>query len=747
VRAVADRIVSIVTTMPRGWAVWRPSPDESRIARAAVPLARDRLSALGFAIVRPGVTPCSDCGQMLHRHVALFCFDERDRREAARWVSRLSRASARSHVLIDLAGPRRAVCQTDERGTGDDVEAIDRCLDRLELDRAESRLSGLATQAALEGRAVSAALRARVGALRFWQGRFDATGDWAFGNDADVCGWAALHAWASGDRERRRAALARLDGGTCGDDVARAFWRRAHAVLTTLEEGGDVAPECEGLRNLAPSSLRRVAVAIEGEAAAHDAPRAFLPPHRAAIRRNGAYGFTRWGIGRISMQWLHVMPALLEIVRDAEDDLAAMSGACRWLVRHAGAARVVIVDGARQRWLAGEGWTRADWIRQPGLPGDVVVAAVRYRGESIAQVAAARGADKEPALQPAVEAVAVLLAPAVRGRLDALSASSRAREGLVPELIGRSPSLAGVREEIVKAAAVPFPVLVEGESGTGKELVARAIHRLSPRRDRRFCAVNCAALSDDLVEAELFGHARGAFTGAVATRPGLFEEAHAGTLFLDEVGELSPRAQAKLLRAVQEREVRRVGENSARPVDVRLVAATNVAMQEAVGAGRFRTDLHFRLAVVRISLPPLRDRLEDIPLLAEAFWRQLTSSAPTRARLGPDALAVLSRHSWPGNVRELQNAIAALVTIAPDRGRVGARHVRQVLGASASEAPWTSLTAARRTVEQRAIATALARHAGRRTAAARELGLSRQGLAKAIKRLGLGDDERATGVA
>lgn len=307
--------------------------------------------------------------------------------------------------------------------------------------------------------------------------------------------------------------------------------------------------------------------------------------------------------------------------------------------------------------------------------------------------------------------------------------------------------MAAVRDEIVKAAGVPFPVLVEGESGTGKELVARAIHRLSARRDRRFCAVNCAALSDDLVEAELFGHARGAFTGAVAPRSGLFEEAHAGTLFLDEVGELSPRAQAKLLRAVQEREVRRVGENAPRPVDVRLVAATNVGLSDAVGAGRFRQDLHFRLAVIRLCLPPLRDRIEDIPLLAESFWRQVAQARSTRARLGPDALAGLSRHAWPGNVRELQNAIAALVMIAPERGRVGARHVRQVLGASGADAPWISLDAARRTFEQRTIATALARHAGRRTAAARELGLSRQGLAKAIKRLGLAPDERATGVA
>jgi two-component system, NtrC family, response regulator HydG len=309
--------------------------------------------------------------------------------------------------------------------------------------------------------------------------------------------------------------------------------------------------------------------------------------------------------------------------------------------------------------------------------------------------------------------------------------------------------MSALRETIVRAAATPFPVLIEGESGTGKELVARAIHRLSPRRDRRFSAVNAAALTDELVEAELFGHSRGAFTGAVAPRAGLFEDAHGGSLFLDEVSELSARAQAKLLRVLQEREIRRVGENTARPVNVRIIAATNRSLSEAARGGTFRDDLLFRLAVITLRLPPLRERAEDVPILAHAIWRTLTVEAGKRAVLGPDAIARLCRHQWAGNVRELQNAMAALVVSAPDRGRVSARHVNGVLAVADGCAfqPPLSLDQTRANCERRAVLGALMRNGGRRTLAARELGLSRQGLTKAIKRLGLNEQGREAGVA
>jgi transcriptional regulator with PAS, ATPase and Fis domain len=310
-------------------------------------------------------------------------------------------------------------------------------------------------------------------------------------------------------------------------------------------------------------------------------------------------------------------------------------------------------------------------------------------------------------------------------------------------LIGASPAAAVLREAIARAARAPFPVLVEGESGSGKELVARGIHRASVRRDRRLCTLNCAALSDDLVEAELFGHARGAFTGAVGERPGLFEEADGGTLFLDEIGELSARAQAKLLRVLQDGEVRRVGENLPRRVDTRIVAATNRRLEEEVAAGRFRADLRFRLDVIRIAVPPLRDRAIDIPALALHFWTEATARVGSAATLTPETVAALSRYDWPGNIRELQNALASLAVHAPRRGRVVPSmlpmHIASTFAAASAQAQ--TFDAAREEFERRYVRAALARAGGQRSRAARAMGVSRQGLAKMLTRLQI-DDSR-----
>jgi transcriptional regulator with GAF, ATPase, and Fis domain len=304
------------------------------------------------------------------------------------------------------------------------------------------------------------------------------------------------------------------------------------------------------------------------------------------------------------------------------------------------------------------------------------------------------------------------------------------------DLLGTSAAMAEVRRGVERAAPAPFAVLIEGESGSGKELVARALHRSGPRRHRALCTLNCAALPDDLVEAELFGHARGAFTGAVGERTGVFEEAHGGTLLLDEIGELSPRAQAKVLRVIQEGELRRVGDTASRRIDVRIVSATNRDLRQEVTAGRFRLDLLYRLDVVRIAVPPLRERRDDIPTLAEHFWREATTRVGSRATLAPATLAALARYDWPGNVRELQNALASLAVRSARRGIVpptalGPQFVDQ------RSADASRLEEARRTFEERFVRAALVRTGGHRVRAAAELGVTRQGLTKLMSRLGI----------
>jgi transcriptional regulator with GAF, ATPase, and Fis domain len=259
---------------------------------------------------------------------------------------------------------------------------------------------------------------------------------------------------------------------------------------------------------------------------------------------------------------------------------------------------------------------------------------------------------------------------------------------------------------------------------------------ISSARERRFCDVNCAALPDDLLESELFGHIKGAFTGAVADRPGLIEEADGGTLFLDEVTDLSPRAQAKLLRVLQQQEVRRVGATVSKKVDVRVVSAANRDMRVEVAEGRFRQDLLYRLDVVRIRVPPLRERPEDIPELADHLWQAAAARVGSKAVLTHSVRGALTRYHWPGNVRELQNVLAGIAVSAPARGGVKPGLLPPII-TGAPTASITRLADARDHFERRFIELALARAGGRRARAARELGLSRQGLLKMLARLGI----------
>jgi two-component system response regulator AtoC len=218
---------------------------------------------------------------------------------------------------------------------------------------------------------------------------------------------------------------------------------------------------------------------------------------------------------------------------------------------------------------------------------------------------------------------------------------------------------------VERVAASNAPVLIYGETGTGKGLIARAIHQASPRADQPFLAINCSAFQDQLLESELFGHEKGAFTGAIAAKPGLFEVADGGTLFLDEVAEMSPAMQAKLLQVLDTGELRRVGGTKLRRVDTRIFAATNKDLSREVRAGRFREDLFFRLNVVSLAVPPLRDRKEDIPRLGEHFLQQFRLPGQQPKTISPEALQRLMEYSWPGNVRELANTIERLVLLSP----------------------------------------------------------------------------------
>ncbi|MCK6529796.1 sigma-54-dependent Fis family transcriptional regulator [Myxococcota bacterium] len=322
---------------------------------------------------------------------------------------------------------------------------------------------------------------------------------------------------------------------------------------------------------------------------------------------------------------------------------------------------------------------------------------------------------------------------------ERLLAELKGRDG-ADGIVGRSPALVDVLRMIAQVADTPASVLITGESGTGKEMVARALHRNSSRAEGPFVAVNCGAIPRELLEGELFGYERGAFTGAVRSRPGRFEAADGGTLFLDEIGELEPELQVKLLRAIQTREIVRLGSNESRKIDARLLSATNRDLAEEVRAGRFRRDLYYRIRVIEVHLPPLRERVEDIAALADALLQRLADRyGGEPAGITPAALAAIEAYDWPGNVRELENVLERGWILAHGQP-LDLNHLPPELrgGVPAPEIPsGLPLEEATDRFRRYYIVRALDAAEGNKTRAADALGVNRSYLFTLLKRYGL----------
>ncbi|MCK6562607.1 sigma-54-dependent Fis family transcriptional regulator [candidate division KSB1 bacterium] len=348
-------------------------------------------------------------------------------------------------------------------------------------------------------------------------------------------------------------------------------------------------------------------------------------------------------------------------------------------------------------------------LRLPGLSGLEVLQRMREQNLAVPVIMISAHADISLAVQATrLGAYNLLEKPlqpervvlevrhfAERLQLEAERDTLRQRAGVTGEMIGQSPAMLELRQAISKAAPAEARVLITGENGTGKELVAEALHRQSLRQDKPFVRVNCAAIPRELIESELFGHEKGAFTGAARRKIGLIEQAHGGTIFLDEIGDMSLDTQAKLLRVLQQNELMRVGGTQTIRFDVRVISATNKNLDAEISAGRFREDLYFRISVIPIAVPPLRDRLVDLPLLAAHFLGQLAAAYGRRAKtLTPAAADLLMRHHWPGNVRELRNIIERLM-IMNDEPAITAGHVQQALPAlAAASSPFPAVPAA-----------------------------------------------------
>jgi len=399
------------------------------------------------------------------------------------------------------------------------------------------------------------------------------------------------------------------------------------------------------------------------------------------------------------------------------------------------ASRIAMQRGAKV--IQAEGITQAMEVMRSGQGADLVMCDVAY---DIEQLLAAMKAERIhlPVVACGVEtdsraAVAAIKAGAkeyvplppdaelIAAVLEAVAAEQDA-------LIFQDPAMDRVIQMAKKVAASQAGVLITGESGTGKELIARYLHRNSPRKDKAFVAVNCAAIPGELLESELFGHEKGAFTGAVARRVGKFEEANGGTLLLDEISEMDLKLQAKLLRAIQEREIVRIGSNAPVKVDTRILATSNRNMEETVKAGKFREDLYFRLNVVKLTLPPLRDRPKDIEVLAGHFARaSAEENGFALRRVSPEGIAALKTHNWPGNVRELENTMhrAVLLSSGDEIGPDAFDFTSSGgLGSAAAQGPASMVGRTVADVERDLIIDTLKHTLGNRTHAAKILGIS-----------------------
>ena len=567
---------------------------------------------------------------------------------------------------------------------------------------------------------------------------------------------AAVGDWDAAEHEL----TASIANAHAGHDPLRAFKARLLGceMMRRRQRASEARAQLERLRravSAAPPLVRRrweLATAVS----ANPTAAADIVAKEAAGTGLGALPLYIWPAAGASPahaagdRFVDQLIAILHVCQTAEEDGALLKEVCARVRQHVHAAAVSVVAtrDERPRLLASDGARLDGELAVRAATAGVVVAPHRcddrveaaapvvYGGAPIGALCArwTLGSTYDTSTASSILATtATAAAPIVAA---AIAKAEQDATRIDTELVGVTPPIVDLRRAIERAAAAPFAVLIDGESGTGKELVARAIHRGSGRRQKPFCTLNCAALPDDLVESELFGHARGSFTGAVADRAGGFEEAHAGTLFLDEVGELSPRAQAKVLRVIQEGDLRRVGETTSRRVDVRIVAATNRDLRREVEAGRFRLDLLYRLDVVHVTVPPLRERREDVALLAERFWRDAAARVGSRATLATGTVAALARYDWPGNVRELQNVLASLAVRCPKRGVVPPSALPGAFNAATSADAWR-LDDARRTFEERFVRAALVRTGGHRGRAAAELGVTRQGLTKLMSRLGI----------